>query len=52
MVDENKHLVVFQDKKIRRVLHNGEWHFSVIDVIEALEPNFATCQKSCAKFMI
>ncbi|MEK6921750.1 MAG: Bro-N domain-containing protein, partial [Nanoarchaeota archaeon] len=36
MTDENKHLIVFQDKKIRRVLHNGEWHFSVVDVIEVL----------------
>lgn len=29
-------LVVFEDKKIRRVLHNGEWHFSIIDIIEVL----------------
>ena len=29
-------LVVFQDKKIRRVFHNNEWYFSVVDVIEAL----------------
>ncbi len=29
-------LVVFQDKKIRRILHNGEWYFSVVDVVEAL----------------
>jgi len=32
---ENK-LVVFQDKKIRRVWYNKEWHFSVVDVIYAL----------------
>ena len=31
-----KALVVFQDKKIRRVWHNEEWYFSVIDVIQAL----------------
>ncbi|MBI4449036.1 phage antirepressor protein [Candidatus Woesearchaeota archaeon] len=31
-----KALVVFQDKKIRRVWHNAEWYFSVVDVIEAL----------------
>lgn len=31
-----KELVVFQDKKIRRVLHNGEWHFSVVDIVKAL----------------
>ena len=29
-------LVVFKDKKIRRTLHNGEWWFSVTDVVEAL----------------
>ncbi len=36
MADENKHLVVFQDKKIRRVLHEGAWYFSVVDVVEVL----------------
>ncbi len=36
MVEENKQLVVFQDKKIRRVLYNGEWYFSIVDVVEAL----------------
>ena len=30
-------LVVFQDKKIRRIWHNNEWHFSVVDVVNALE---------------
>jgi len=35
MNDENT-LVVFQDKKIRREKRNGEWFFSVIDVIGAL----------------
>ena len=29
-------LVVFQGKKIRRILFNDEWWFSVVDVIEAL----------------
>ncbi len=29
-------LVVFNDKQIRRTLHNNEWWFSVADVIEAL----------------
>jgi hypothetical protein len=29
-------LVVFQDKEIRRVLHQDEWHFSIIDVVEVL----------------
>ena len=29
-------LVVFQDKQIRRTMHNGEWWFSVVDVCHAL----------------
>ncbi len=29
-------LVVFQDKSIRRVWHNDEWYFSIVDVIGAL----------------
>jgi hypothetical protein len=29
-------LVVFQDKKIRRVWHEGQWYFSVVDVVEVL----------------
>lgn len=35
---ENKvdKIVVFEDKKIRRAIHNNEWYFSIIDVIEVL----------------
>lgn len=29
-------LVVFEDKQIRRIFHNGEWYFSVIDIIRVL----------------
>ncbi len=29
-------LSLFEGKKIRRIWHNNEWHFSVIDVVEAL----------------
>jgi prophage antirepressor-like protein len=35
MEDKDK-LVVFQDKKIRRIWHNEEWYFSVIDVVQVL----------------
>ena len=34
--DEKKSLVVFQDQRIRRVMFNGEWFFSVVDVVRAL----------------
>lgn len=33
---DNNALVVFQDKKIRRIWHEKEWFFSVIDVVAAL----------------
>ena len=36
-MEQDKALVVFQDKKIRRTWHNSEWYFSVIDVVNALE---------------
>ena len=29
-------LIVFEDKQIRRIFHNGEWYFSIIDVIRIL----------------
>ncbi|MBI5388969.1 Bro-N domain-containing protein [Candidatus Woesearchaeota archaeon] len=35
-MDKEAALVVFQDKNIRRLWHNNEWYFSVIDVVGAL----------------
>jgi len=32
---ENK-IAIFKGKKIRRTMHNGEWWFSIIDVVEVL----------------
>ena len=34
--ENQKGLIVFQDKKIRRLWHNNEWFFSVVDVVEVL----------------
>ena len=35
-MDEDNKLVVFQNKKIRRIWHNKGWYFSVIDIISVL----------------
>ncbi len=35
-MEEEKSLIVFQDKKIRRQWHNGEWNYSVSDIIAVL----------------
>ncbi len=35
-MDEKTALVVFQDKKIRRVQHNGEWWFVLEDIVAGL----------------
>jgi hypothetical protein len=32
----NNKLVVFEDKKIRRIFYKGEWYFSILDVIGIL----------------
>lgn len=29
-------LVIFEDKKIRRSFHKGEWYFSIIDIVDVL----------------
>jgi hypothetical protein len=34
--DSDKSLAVFEGKKIRRLWHNDEWFFSIIDIVEVL----------------
>ena len=35
-MDQDKALIVFQDKKIRRIWHDNKWCFSIVDVVAAL----------------
>ena len=35
-MDSDKALVVFEDKEIRRIWHNGGWYFSIVDIIVVL----------------
>ncbi len=35
-MDKNKALVAFQDKNIRRLWHNNEWFYSVVDIVAVL----------------
>jgi len=35
-MDKDKTLVVFQNKKIRRIWHENQWFFSVVDVVGVL----------------
>lgn len=35
-IQSENRIVVFNDHTIRRIFHNGEWWFSIIDVVETL----------------
>lgn len=33
---QNDKIILFQEKQIRRIWYNEQWHFSVLDIIEIL----------------
>ncbi len=33
---ENKELVLFENNQIRRTEYNGEWYYSIIDIVAIL----------------
>ena len=33
---ENTKIAIFKGKQVRKTIHNNEWYFSVVDIIEAL----------------
>ena len=35
-IKENKELVLFENSKIRRQMYNGEWYYSIVDVVDIL----------------
>ena len=38
--NSENHLVVFQEKAIRRTWHNEEWWFAIVDVVTVLTTRF------------
>jgi len=36
LTEKSTKLAVFNGKRIRKILHDGEWRFSIIDVVEVM----------------
>ncbi|MCH9627915.1 MAG: hypothetical protein S4CHLAM2_15630 [Chlamydiales bacterium] len=34
--DTNSRIAIFRGKQIRKIVHDNEWYFSIVDVIEVL----------------
>ncbi len=35
-MEQNNEIILFQDKEVRRVWHNEQWYFVILDVLEVL----------------
>ena len=35
-IEPQAHIAIFKGKQIRKVIHNDEWYFSIIDIVEVL----------------
>src|SRR3989338_3619000 len=35
-MEQDRALVVFQDRGIRRIWHNNKWYYSIVDVVDVL----------------
>ena len=42
--ESENHLVVFQEKAIRRTWHNEEWRFAIVDVVAVLTDSIQLIQ--------
>ena len=39
-MDKETKIVLFKSKRVRKILYNNEWYFSIIDIVEALTDSF------------